>query len=150
MESFGLLWNLLDSYGSLMSSWSSLAGLRLEQCSLLWISFLELFGISWILWILLNSFGYFCDFWNLLDSSGFVWNLLEYFGFLCLCRPSLQAFSAGCLCMLSLQTVSVLRLSQQAVSAGSLCKLYLKLNPFNTLDCSSSELLSISLGILGA
>ena len=86
---------------------------------------LDSFGF---IWILLISFGFF---WNLLDSLilldpfGFFWNLLDYF-----------------------------------VSAGSFCKLFLQLNSLNTLeffraawlawDCGSSELLSSSVGILGA
>ena len=101
---------------------------------------MDSFGYFWILldtfgffWILLDSFGFL---WILLDSFGRFWNQLDYFG------------------------IFWILLSLQAVSEGSLCKLFLQLNSLNTLEsfraawlalnCGSSELLSSSLGILGA
>ena len=109
---FWFFWNLLesfDSYWIFRSSCSSLAGLGLEQYSVLRIPFLESFGIFWNLlesfgiiwnlfesfwffWTLLHSFGFF---WILLDVFGINWILFEYFGFVCLCRLSLKAVSAS-------------------------------------------------------
>ena len=122
LDSFGIYKDLLDSYGIFRSSCSSLAGLGLEQYSVLQIPFLESFGIFWILLILLHSFEFFCIllhsfgfFWILLDSFWFFWIpldsfgfffhvfginliLLEYFGFFCLCRLTLKAVSASSFC----------------------------------------------------
>ena len=83
------------------------------------------------------------------DSFEFFLNFLKSIGIFWI-HLSLQAVSVGRLC----------RLSLQAVFVSSLCKHFLQLNALNTLEslraaylawqCSSSELLSCSLGILGA
>ena len=89
-----------------------------------------------------------------MDSFEFTWILLEFFGFFwsMYFEFFLDSFvSAGCLYMLSLQVVP----------AGCLCRLFVQLNPLNPLesfrvvawsawDSCSPELLSSSLGILGA